>query len=97
MHLRSTACRGRLGPRAQAHSRRKRRRKLGVLEGAVVEPRALQLERRRWAHEAMQLWRLRRVSAFLATASRPATTDGPVATYETDLRTQLTSSQLYNC
>jgi len=45
-----------------------------------VEPRALQLERRRWAHEAMQLWRLRRVSAFLATAIRPATTDGPVAT-----------------
>ena len=42
-------------------------------------PRALQLERRRWAQEAMRL-RRRRVPAFLATASRPATTDGPVAT-----------------
>jgi len=51
----------------------------GGAGGAVVGPRALQLERRRWAHEAMRL-RRRRLSAFLATASRPATTDGPEAT-----------------
>ena len=51
----------------------------GGAEGAVVGPRVLLLERRRWAHEAMRL-RRRRLSAFLATASRPATTDGPVAT-----------------
>ena len=91
------ARRGRLGPRAHAHLRRKRKRKLGVRRALFVGQRALQLERRRWAHEAMRQWRRRRVSAFLATASRPATTDGPVATFETDLRTQLTSSQLYNC
>ena len=29
----------------------------GCAEGAVVGPRALQLERRRWAHEAMRLYR----------------------------------------
>jgi len=45
--------RGPLGP--QAHSRRKRRRKLGVAEGTVVRPRALQMERRWWARAVVLL------------------------------------------
>ena len=84
-----------MGPRAQAHSRRKRRRKLGGAKGAVVGPRALHLERRWWTYEVMRLRRRRRVSAFFATASGPATSDGVVQRRRLLLWSQVTAMAMW--